>query len=64
MSPPTRKPELEFISDGRDLFVVLEGVKIAKRGHPGTAQAKTWISLESRYEVIDHNDLTDIEIHI
>lgn len=63
MSPPISRPEVEFISDGRDLFVVLDGVKIAKRGHPGTAEAKTWISLEPGYQVIDHNDLTDIEIH-
>jgi hypothetical protein len=28
-------------------------VKIAKRGHPGTPQAKTWVSLEPGWTVRD-----------
>jgi hypothetical protein len=40
-------------SDGRDLFVVFDGKRIAKRGHPGTPQAKTWVSLEPGFEVYD-----------
>jgi hypothetical protein len=40
-------------SDGTDVFVVLNGVKIAKRGYPGTPQSKTWIPLEPGYTVLD-----------
>jgi hypothetical protein len=29
-----------------DVFVLVGGVKIAKRGLPGTAHANTWIMLE------------------
>src|SRR5215813_3730373 len=29
-----------------DIYVVYDGVRIAKRGKPGTPQAKTWIPLE------------------
>jgi hypothetical protein len=48
-------------SDGEDVFVVYDGVRIAKRGHPGTRHAGTWISLEPGFEVIspaDHSTLT------
>jgi hypothetical protein len=40
--------ELEMRCDGRggDLFMLLDGVTIAKRGRPGTPQAGQWVSLE------------------
>ena len=37
---------------GTGVFVVFEGVRIAKRGEPGTPQAGTWVSLEPCYEVV------------
>jgi hypothetical protein len=37
-----------------DVFVVLDGVQIAKRGHPGTLRAGTWISLEPGWSVSDN----------
>jgi hypothetical protein len=39
--------------EGDDLFMYWRGAKIAKRGHPGTLQAKTWISLEPGLTVVD-----------
>lgn len=30
-----KKPECRIESDGHDIFVVFNGVRIAKRGHPG-----------------------------
>jgi hypothetical protein len=45
---------VEFYCDGADYFIVLDGVRIARRGHPGTSQAKTWISLEPGYTVRDN----------
>jgi hypothetical protein len=39
--------------EGEGIFVVADGVKIAKRGAPGTAQAKTWVSLEPGWRVLD-----------
>jgi hypothetical protein len=38
-------------SDGGDLFIVADGVRIAKRGRPGTPQARTWVSLEPGWSV-------------
>jgi hypothetical protein len=49
------------VDDGKDVFVVLDGVQIAKRGHPGTLQAGTCISLEPGWSVSDNvesNELT------
>jgi hypothetical protein len=53
---PKRKApddDVTMMCDGTDMFVVLNGTKIAKRGHPGTPQAKTWISLEPGWIVVD-----------
>jgi len=48
---------------GNDIFVVADGVKIAKRRHPGTLlQPGTWISLEPGWTVLDAGDGTEIEI--
>ena len=47
------KPPVLAIEYGTDIFVLIDGVKIAKRGHPGTPQAKTWVSLEPGWRVFD-----------
>ena len=44
--------------EGEGIFVCADGKQIAKRGEPGTAQAKTWISLEPGWTVVDNSDLT------
>jgi hypothetical protein len=40
-------------ADEDDIFVRLDGKVIAKRGHPGTPQAGTRISLEPGYTVLN-----------
>jgi hypothetical protein len=40
-------------SDGKDLFVVFNGGRIAKRGRPNSPQARTWVSIEPGFEVYD-----------
>ena len=42
---------IEVMCDGDDLFVIRDGVPIAKRGHPGTPRAKLWIILEPGFRV-------------
>jgi hypothetical protein len=41
-SPPT--VEIEIIDDGTE-FILWDGVRVAKRGHPGTPTAHTWTPL-------------------
>jgi hypothetical protein len=47
---------------GGDIFVVADGVKIAKLGRPGTPQADTWVSLEPGWTVRDCDDGESIEV--
>jgi hypothetical protein len=36
---------MEMESDGRDIFIVIDVVGVAKRGRLGTPEASTWITL-------------------
>jgi hypothetical protein len=45
--------EIKMEWEGTDVFVVVNGVKVARRGDNGTPQAKTWISLEPGWRVLD-----------
>ena len=53
-------PELTMLNDGKDTFVIVDGVTIAKLGQPGTAQAGTWISLERGWTVGFNEDQSQI----
>lgn len=57
------KPNLGYEKVGGELFLTLDGVRIAKRGHPDTPHAQTWISIEPGYEVFDNADLTELVVH-
>jgi hypothetical protein len=52
----SKPPEATIAYDGQDLFVFVDGVKIAKRGHPGTPEAGSWISLEPSFAVYDDGE--------
>ena len=52
--------QLKIEADSNDIFVVLDGVKIAKRGQPGTPYAKAWISLEPGWSVLDCQEGVEI----
>jgi hypothetical protein len=41
----------EMVCDGDDIFVVVNGIKVAKRARPGTPLARTWVSLEPGWRV-------------
>jgi hypothetical protein len=62
VSPDKNIKDVKIEGDGTDVFVVYAGVKIAKRGHPGTPQAGTWISLEPGWTALDCKDESAIEI--
>ncbi len=53
--PMTKTPDVTIASDGRDICVMIGGVRIARRGHPDTPEAGTWISLVSGWTVEDHS---------
>jgi len=45
-----------------DIFIVYNGVRIAKRGNPDTPQARTWLSLEPGFTVLNNFDLTELVV--
>jgi hypothetical protein len=49
----TTMTEASMESDGIDVFVVYNGVRIAKRGQPNSPQAGTWVSLGPGFRVFD-----------
>lgn len=60
-------PELKIeatpvINGKQDVFVVCDGVRIARRGYPGTPQAGTWVSIEPGWEVHQGPDYKYIDI--
>jgi hypothetical protein len=65
-----RHPAVQIVGTSNDIFVVVDGVRIAKRGQPKTLQAETWISLEPGWVVYsppDHETITiehnGVEVH-
>ena len=52
----------ELHNDGENIFVLIDGVKIAERGLPGTAQADTWIMLKPGWMVRDVKGGMAIEV--
>ncbi len=47
---------------GDDIFIIFNGVRIAKRGYPDTPQARTWVPLEPGWRVLDGPNLDTIAI--
>jgi hypothetical protein len=45
-----------------EMYIEADGKRIAKRGHPGTPQAMTWISLEPGWVVRDRDYPNGIEV--
>lgn len=41
----------EIVLDGIEIFVVLDGRRIAKRGDPDRPQSATWVALEPGWAV-------------
>jgi hypothetical protein len=37
------------------IYVVFEGLRIARRGHPSSPQVGTWVSIEPGYKVEDRD---------
>jgi hypothetical protein len=56
------RPNVQVVSEGIAMFVVVDGLKVAKRGRPNTRQAKTWVPIEPGREVIDEDYLIYISI--
>ncbi len=56
------KEGLVIHGDGQDLFVIFDGLRIAKRGQPGTQYAGAWVPLALGYTVRDGGGDGNIEV--
>jgi hypothetical protein len=61
--PKNKPPNLEMRYDGKELTLRLGGKLIAKRGEPGTPQARTWVSLEPGIVVYDETSSSIVVEH-
>ena len=50
------------VREGDNLFVEVDGVKIARRGLPHTPQEGTWVSIVTGWEVVDGPEFGSIII--
>jgi hypothetical protein len=57
-----KEPEVDIVSDGKDIYVVVDGQRIAKRGHPNTRHAGTWVTLVPGYIVTSPRDHSTVSI--
>jgi hypothetical protein len=49
--------KVQVETSGRDIFVVVDGVRVARRGHLDMPQeAGTWVSIEYGWEVTDSDE--------
>jgi hypothetical protein len=58
------KCSVETVKEGDEwvVYVVFDGVRIAKRGQPDTPQARTWVSIEPGFKVYDNADMTGMVV--
>ena len=61
---PAKGPKVEVEHTDADLFVVVDGVRVAERGQPGTSAAGTWVTLVEGYTVNGPEDHSTIGIFI
>jgi hypothetical protein len=48
-----KRPTCEMIIGDGEIFIVIDGIRVAQRGEPGTRHAKTWVSIEPGWVVFD-----------
>ncbi len=53
---------IDFERTEHDIFIKCGSLRLAKRGHPGTPQAGTWISLGVGWSFLDSNDGKEVTI--
>jgi hypothetical protein len=54
--------KIELRGDRHDVFVIVDGVAIARLGRPNTPEAGTWVSLKTGWIVTSNEDHSEIEV--
>ena len=58
----TKKPPVEIKEIGDEVFVLVDGVKIAMRGTPDSVHASSWIAIEPGWTVLEFDDGDTLQI--
>jgi len=62
MTKGLEERNIKVVGEGTDLFVEVDGVRVARRGNPGSPQEGTWISLEAGWEVCDGENFESVTV--
>jgi hypothetical protein len=54
--------KVRLMGDEGGMFVVVDGVRVARRAHPGSSQTGSWVSIEPGWEVFEDEDLAMLHI--
>ena len=57
-----KKPTCEMIVGDGEIFIVIDGIRVAQRGEPGTPHANTWVSIEPGWAVFVGADMRSIRV--
>ena len=57
-----QQPTCEVIDDGGSTFIVIDGIRVAQRGEPGTRHAEKWVSIEPGWDVFVGADMRSISV--
>jgi hypothetical protein len=57
-------PEFNIEYNGKDIYVCCDDLRVAKRGHPNTPKAGTWICLIPGYIVTSPADHATISVEV
>jgi hypothetical protein len=48
--------KVNFEKTHKDIFVVVDGIGVARRGYPGSQEARAWVSVEPGWQVLDSDE--------
>ncbi|MGY4318989.1 hypothetical protein [Bradyrhizobium sp. JR3.5] len=46
-----------------ELYLVMDGKRVAYRGHPGTLDAGKWVSLDPDFEIVDEHPVDSMPVY-
>ena len=62
MTKGLEERDIKVVGEGSDLFVEVDGIRVARRGDRGSPQEGTWISLEPGWEVFDGENFESVTV--
>jgi hypothetical protein len=48
--------KVKITKSSKDVFVEVDGIRVARRGYPGSPEARTWVSVEPGWQALDSDE--------